>query len=151
MQSSAREDGQYNCLKHVELIGIINKPLLLYLGGCQYYFYQWCTVKQISNIMEGPCEVIRRQSCEVCPNFDNTNTGMSNFVTTVTILSCFSDIPASNLPRNPNYADRLFVVILRQSRQIREFYINEGRSDYFRVLSSSYGDKHTTLYSLSCK
>jgi hypothetical protein len=37
-QSSTPEDGQYNCLKHVELNGIINKPLLLRLVGCLYYF-----------------------------------------------------------------------------------------------------------------
>ena len=29
--SSAPEDGQNNCPKHVELTGIINKPLLLHL------------------------------------------------------------------------------------------------------------------------
>ena len=32
-QSSAPEDGQNNCPKHVELTGIINKPLLLHLVG----------------------------------------------------------------------------------------------------------------------
>ena len=48
-QSSAPEDGQNNCPKHVELIGIINKPLLFHLVGCLYYLYQWCTVKQISD------------------------------------------------------------------------------------------------------
>ena len=32
-QSSGPENGQNNCPKHVELIGIINKPLLLYLVG----------------------------------------------------------------------------------------------------------------------
>ena len=37
--SSAPEDGQNNCLKHVELTGIINKPLLLHLVGCLYYLY----------------------------------------------------------------------------------------------------------------
>jgi len=37
------------CPKHVQLIGIINKLLLLHLVGCLYYLYQWCTVKQISN------------------------------------------------------------------------------------------------------
>ena len=37
-QSSAPEDGQNNCLKHVELIEIINKLLLLHLVGCLYYF-----------------------------------------------------------------------------------------------------------------
>ena len=35
-QSSAPEDGRNNCPKHVELIGIINKPLLLRLVGCLY-------------------------------------------------------------------------------------------------------------------
>jgi hypothetical protein len=38
-QSSAPEDGQNNCPKHVELIGIINKPLLLHLLCCLYYLY----------------------------------------------------------------------------------------------------------------
>ena len=36
-QSSAPEDGQNNCPKHVELTGTINKPLLLHLIGCLYY------------------------------------------------------------------------------------------------------------------
>jgi len=36
-QSSAPEDGRDHRLKHVELIGIINKPLLLHLVGCLYY------------------------------------------------------------------------------------------------------------------
>ena len=48
-QSSAPEDGQNNCPKHVELTGIINKPLLLHIVGCLYYLYQSCTVKQISD------------------------------------------------------------------------------------------------------
>ena len=48
-QSSVPEDGQNNCPKHVELTGILNKPLLLHLVGCLYYLYQWCTVKQISD------------------------------------------------------------------------------------------------------
>jgi hypothetical protein len=47
-QSSAPEDGQNNCPKHVELTEINNKPLLLYLVGCLYYLYQWCTFKNIS-------------------------------------------------------------------------------------------------------
>jgi len=38
-QSSASEDGQNNCPKHVELTGIINKPLLLHLIGRLYYLY----------------------------------------------------------------------------------------------------------------
>ena len=48
-QSSAPEDGQNNCRKHVALTGIINKQLLLHLVGCLNYLYQWCTVKQISD------------------------------------------------------------------------------------------------------
>ena len=32
--------GQNNCPKHVELTGVINKPLLLHLIGCLYYLYQ---------------------------------------------------------------------------------------------------------------
>ena len=46
-QSSVLEDGQNNCPRHVELNGIINKPLLLHLVGCLCYLYQRCTVKQI--------------------------------------------------------------------------------------------------------
>ena len=36
-------------IKHAELTGIINKPLLLHLVGCLHYLYQWCMVKQISD------------------------------------------------------------------------------------------------------
>ena len=39
-QSSVPIDGQNSCPKHVELIGIINKPLMLHLVGCLYYLYQ---------------------------------------------------------------------------------------------------------------
>jgi len=39
-QSSAPEDGRNYRPKHVELIGIIYKPLLLHLIGCLYYLYQ---------------------------------------------------------------------------------------------------------------
>ena len=38
-QSSVPDDGQNNCPKHVQLTGIINKPLLLHLVGCLYYLY----------------------------------------------------------------------------------------------------------------
>jgi hypothetical protein len=49
-KSNAPEDGQNSCPKHVELIGIINRQLLLHLVGClPYYLYQRCTVKQISH------------------------------------------------------------------------------------------------------
>ena len=49
-QSSAPEDGLNYRQKHVELIGIINKPLLLHLVGCLYCLYQWCTVRLTSNL-----------------------------------------------------------------------------------------------------
>ena len=40
LPAGAPEDGQNNCPKHVELTGIINKPLLLHLVACLYYLYQ---------------------------------------------------------------------------------------------------------------
>ena len=39
-QSNAPEDGRNHRPKHVELTGIINKPLLLHLVGCLYYLFQ---------------------------------------------------------------------------------------------------------------
>jgi len=38
-QSSVPEDGQNNCPKHVELIGIIKKPLFFNLICFLYYLY----------------------------------------------------------------------------------------------------------------
>ena len=38
-QSSAAEDVRNSRPKHVELIRIVNKPLLLHLVGCLYYIY----------------------------------------------------------------------------------------------------------------
>ena len=38
-QPSAPEDGRNNRPKRVELIGIINKPLLVHLVCCLYYLY----------------------------------------------------------------------------------------------------------------
>ena len=52
-RSSATEDGRDHRPKHVELIGIINKLLLLHLVGCLYNLHQLCTVKQISNLNRG--------------------------------------------------------------------------------------------------
>ena len=59
-QSSAPEDGQNNCPKHVELTGIINKPLFLHLVGCQYvyiiyislYFFETCLTISIYSSTE---------------------------------------------------------------------------------------------------
>ena len=39
-RSIAPEDGRNYHPKHVELIGIINKPLSLHVAGCLYYLYQ---------------------------------------------------------------------------------------------------------------
>ena len=38
-QSSAPDDRWDQRPKHIELMGIINKPLLLHLVGCLYYLY----------------------------------------------------------------------------------------------------------------
>ena len=38
-QSSVPEDGRNHRPKHIVLIGIIDKPLLLHLVGCLYYLY----------------------------------------------------------------------------------------------------------------
>ena len=38
-QSTAPEDEQNNCPEHVELTGIIKKPLMLHLVGCLNYLY----------------------------------------------------------------------------------------------------------------
>ena len=38
-QSGAPEDGQNNLPKQVELIGIVNNPVLMHLVGCLYYLY----------------------------------------------------------------------------------------------------------------
>jgi len=39
-QSSVPKDGRNYRPKHVDIIGIIKKPLLLHLVGCLYYLYQ---------------------------------------------------------------------------------------------------------------
>ena len=44
-QSSAPEDGQNNCPKHVLLTGIINNPLLLHLVGCLYYLFHYIILR----------------------------------------------------------------------------------------------------------
>jgi len=48
-QSSALEDGRDQHSKHVELIGIINKPLLLYLAGVYIIYdpYYLCNISLI--------------------------------------------------------------------------------------------------------
>jgi len=48
-QASAPKDGRDQCPKHVELIGIINKPLLLHLVGV-YIIYMQLTVYKLRRI-----------------------------------------------------------------------------------------------------
>jgi hypothetical protein len=50
-QSSAPEDGRNHRPKRVELIGIINKPLLLHMVGCQYYLH-------IISILHNPGDLV---------------------------------------------------------------------------------------------
>jgi len=45
-QSSAPGDGQNNCPKHVELIGIINKLLLLHPVGCLCYLFLYLYLEE---------------------------------------------------------------------------------------------------------
>ena len=47
-QSSASEDGQSNCPKHVELIGIINKPLTEAAG-----VRVWTVFMQLRTVSDG--------------------------------------------------------------------------------------------------
>ena len=49
-QSIAPEDGQNNCPKHVELTGIINKPLLLHPVGFLYYLYFFFIFNLLNNL-----------------------------------------------------------------------------------------------------
>ena len=79
-QSSAHEDGLNYRPKHVELTGIINKPLLLHLVGFPYYMCQWCTVKQISNrnshtfnTKDNKCDIKIRRNSSLKRNAVNNN------------------------------------------------------------------------------
>ena len=53
-QSSAAEDGRDQRPKHVELIGIINKPLLLYLVGVYIIYNTGCVHVQAYKEDHGP-------------------------------------------------------------------------------------------------
>jgi len=54
----AHEDGQNNWPKHVELIGIINKPLLLRLVGCLYYLYLIIFFSDLLNSQFIPLQIV---------------------------------------------------------------------------------------------
>ena len=53
-QSSVPEDGRNHRPKYVEVIGIINKPLLLHLVGCLYYLTEVTLVacRQVYSIID---------------------------------------------------------------------------------------------------
>ena len=76
-QSSAPEDGQNDCPKHVELIGIINKPLLLHLVGSLYYlqiyllFWWYCVAWHHPVCCYGPFLLLF-----IIRVSDNTNSGL---------------------------------------------------------------------------
>ena len=59
-QSSAPEDGENNCPKHVLLSVIINKPLLLHLVGCLYYL---CFIIFFSDLLNNLNLFVYRMSC----------------------------------------------------------------------------------------
>jgi len=48
-QSSAPEDGRFYCTKHVELIEIINKIIIVASSWQFILLYQWYTVTQTSD------------------------------------------------------------------------------------------------------
>ena len=58
-QSSAPEDGQNNCPKHVELNGIINKPLLLHLETAVAQWLRFCATNRnvAGSIPDGVIEI----------------------------------------------------------------------------------------------
>ena len=57
-QSSPPEDGWNHLPKHVELIGIINKPLLLHLVGCLHVRLMWRQGLSVRNV----ASAIKQQS-----------------------------------------------------------------------------------------
>ena len=73
-QASAPEDGQNNCPKHVLLIGIINKQLVLHLVGCLHYLYQYTTLKTPRSFVIK----MRNISVEICKAIQNTHFPFNN-------------------------------------------------------------------------
>ena len=56
-QSSTPEDGRNHRPKHVELIGVINKPLLLHLVGSLHYLYFFQTKEMCIAALSNPPEI----------------------------------------------------------------------------------------------
>ena len=76
-QSSAPEDGQNNCPKHVELTGIINKTVLLHLVGCLYYL-KFCSFVTQNLILEFVLiRLYRTKQTGPCKSF-SSNTDLKN-------------------------------------------------------------------------
>ena len=98
-QSSAPEDGLNNRPKHVELTGIINKPLLFHLVGCLYYLYQSCTVKQISNEFHSCLvEVPFLRGCDTVSLYCTETLGSHCPIPGEQLphMNCIREIPSSN-------------------------------------------------------
>ena len=116
-QSSAHEDGLNYRPKHFELIGIINKPFLLHLVGRLYYLYQWCTVKQISNIwfyLKMQFELILRQN--------SVSLESLFFFKVVLWTKCHFSQLLSNLKRNVLIYAQVILII----NQLRQIYKNSN-------------------------
>ena len=66
-QSSAPEDGCDHCLQHVELTGIINKPLLLYLVGVYIIYVNdaWSNKYQILTLFGGTKDNHKRDKMRI--------------------------------------------------------------------------------------
>ena len=83
-QSSAPEDGRLFCPKHVELNGIINKPLLLHLVGCLYYLQQYkflIITRPVFRRMTNVAVKICRETKNIHFVFSNFSPKMVPFVT----------------------------------------------------------------------
>ena len=66
-QSTALEDGQNDCPKHVELIGTINKSLLLHLVGCLRYLQAETSFNYQAQRSRTDCPSLQGQKLRSCP------------------------------------------------------------------------------------
>jgi hypothetical protein len=64
-ESNAAEDGQNNCPKHVELIGIINKQLLLHVVGCLLYCF-YCYGNDMENNEMDSYKISQKKTLRKC-------------------------------------------------------------------------------------
>ena len=80
-QSSAPEDGQNNCPKYIELIGIINKLLLLHLvGGIYYLYYVSIRTDKLRKSKKAFCKYVNRVTSKYNILYYNTLSILANRV-----------------------------------------------------------------------